>query len=105
MLISNFSSFCINVYFYRIIEVFAQKLKTLVIWCRHLGSKSEHWQAEYNLLMQGVEESKMKMTLNVQHNMNYHNIPEMATRKSQLLTDLVKICQDLKIKNLVIPPL
>ncbi|XP_068658791.1 mechanosensitive ion channel protein 10-like [Aristolochia californica] len=69
-----------------------------------MENKPEHWHSNHNLVVKEIENmNKMKMGLFVLHTMNYQNMGEKTSRRSELLLGLKKIFEELGIKYHLLP--
>ncbi|KAE9587673.1 hypothetical protein Lal_00021888 [Lupinus albus] len=70
----------------------------------YLESKPQHWRAGHNVIVKDIENvDKMKMALYVTHTINFQNYGEKNSRRSELVLELKKIFEDLKIKYNLLP--
>ncbi|KAG9457379.1 hypothetical protein H6P81_001887 [Aristolochia fimbriata] len=80
------------------IKALRERIKTFI------ESKPEHWHCTHMLVVKEIEDmNKMQMALFVLHTMNYHNMGEKTSRRSELLLELKKIFEDLGIKYHLLP--
>lgn len=71
---------------------------------RYVESKPEIWRPSHSVqLIDIVNVNNIKMALYVTHTINFQNIGEKATRKSDLVLELKKIFEDLGIKYDLLP--
>ncbi|KAL1326052.1 hypothetical protein HN51_036085 [Arachis hypogaea] len=70
----------------------------------YLESKPQHWGPNHSVVVKDIENvDKMKMGLNVNHTINFQNYGDKSSRRSELLLELKKILEDLKIKYHLLP--
>ncbi|KAJ8648366.1 hypothetical protein MRB53_001389 [Persea americana] len=70
----------------------------------YIESKPRHWHPAHNVVLKEIENmNKMKMALFVKHTMNHQDIGEKNNRRSELLFELKKIFEELKIKYHLLP--
>ncbi|ONK66134.1 uncharacterized protein A4U43_C06F4490 [Asparagus officinalis] len=70
----------------------------------YIDSKPNHWHPNYSVVVKGIEEvNKMSLTLCVNHTMNFQNVPEKNTRRSDLVLELKSIFEELSIKYNLLP--
>lgn len=71
---------------------------------RYIDSKPQHWYPSHSVLVKEIEDvNKMKMGLHVRHTMNHQNMGEKSSRRSDLVFELKKIFEELKIKYHLLP--
>ncbi|MED6173978.1 hypothetical protein PIB30_064684 [Stylosanthes scabra] len=70
----------------------------------YLESKPQHWRPNHSIAVKDIENvEKMKMGLSVNHTINFQNYGDKSSRRSELLLELKKILEDLKIKYHLLP--
>ncbi|XP_048491223.1 mechanosensitive ion channel protein 10 isoform X2 [Beta vulgaris subsp. vulgaris] len=70
----------------------------------YLESKPEHWRPGHSVqLKEIVDMNKIKMTLYATHTINFQNIGEKGSRRSDLILELKKIFQELGIIYHLLP--
>ncbi|XLR57722.1 hypothetical protein HN51_012066, partial [Arachis hypogaea] len=70
----------------------------------YLESKPQHWGPNHSVVVKDIENvDKMKMGLNVNHTINFQNYGDKSSRRSELLLELKKILEDIKIKYHLLP--
>lgn len=71
---------------------------------RYIDSKPNHWHPNHNIVVKDiVNVNKMNMALYVRHTMNFQNIPEKNSRRSDLILELKKIFEELGIRYQLLP--
>ncbi|XP_072992548.1 mechanosensitive ion channel protein 10-like [Typha latifolia] len=80
------------------IGVLKSKLKA------YIDGKSNHWQPNHSIVVKDIiNVNKMKMALYVNHTMNFQNIIEKNSRRSDLVLELKKIFEELSISYRLLP--
>ncbi|ONK66138.1 uncharacterized protein A4U43_C06F4530 [Asparagus officinalis] len=70
----------------------------------YIDSKPNHWHPNHSVVVKGiVDVNKMNMALYVNHTMNFQNIPEKNSRRSDLVLELKRIFEELSIKYNLLP--
>ncbi|GFY98500.1 mechanosensitive channel of small conductance-like 9 [Actinidia rufa] len=70
----------------------------------YLEGKSQHWRPTHSVQVKDIEDvNKMKMALYVNHTMNFQNFGEKSNRRSELVLELKRIFEELKIKYNLLP--
>ncbi|ONK66131.1 uncharacterized protein A4U43_C06F4460 [Asparagus officinalis] len=70
----------------------------------YIDSKPNHWHPNHCVVVEGiVDVNKMNMTLCVNHTMNFQNVPEKNSRRSDLVLELKRIAEELLIKYKLLP--
>ncbi|KAG6667292.1 mechanosensitive ion channel protein 10-like [Carya illinoinensis] len=70
----------------------------------YIESKPKHWSPKHSLLVKEIENvNKMKMSLCVQHTMNHQNYGEKSSRRSELVLELKRIFETLRIQYHLLP--
>ncbi|XP_047333961.1 mechanosensitive ion channel protein 10-like [Impatiens glandulifera] len=70
----------------------------------YLESKPQYWRPGHGVTVKDIENmNKMKMGLSVSHTINFQNIGEKSSRRSELLFELKKIFEELAIKYNLLP--
>ncbi|XP_052182203.1 mechanosensitive ion channel protein 10-like isoform X2 [Diospyros lotus] len=70
----------------------------------YLESKPRHWRPNHSVQVQEIEDvNKMKLSLYVNHTINFQNYLEKSTRRSELVLELKKIFEELQIKYNLLP--
>ncbi|PON87490.1 Mechanosensitive ion channel [Trema orientale] len=70
----------------------------------YIESKPKHWNPKHSVLVKEIDNvNKLKMGLYVQHTMNHQNYGEKSSRKSELVLELKKIFESLRIKYHLLP--
>ncbi|XP_038710126.1 mechanosensitive ion channel protein 10-like isoform X4 [Tripterygium wilfordii] len=70
----------------------------------YLESKSQHWRPNHCIVVKEIENvNKMKMTLYVNHTINFQNYTDRNNRRSELVLELKKIFEELGIKFHLLP--
>ncbi|KAF5464660.1 hypothetical protein F2P56_014720 [Juglans regia] len=65
----------------------------------YIESKPKHWSPKHSVLVKEIENvNKMKMSLCVQHTMNHQNYGEKSSRRSELVLELKRIFEILRIR-------
>eukprot|EP01018_Ginkgo_biloba_P007433 Gb_31299 [translate_table: standard] len=71
---------------------------------KYLENKPQHWHPKHSVVVKEIENmNKMRMALYTLHTMNHQNFGEKANRKSELVLEMKKICEDLGIKYHLLP--
>ncbi|KAJ6812727.1 mechanosensitive ion channel protein 10-like [Iris pallida] len=71
---------------------------------RYLESKPNHWHPNHSVVVKGiVNVNKLDMALYVNHTMNFQNVGEKNSRRSELVLELKKIFEDLSIQYRLLP--
>ncbi|KAK6927238.1 Mechanosensitive ion channel MscS [Dillenia turbinata] len=69
-----------------------------------LKSNTQYWHPNHSIVVKEIENlSKMKMALYFNHTMNFQNFPEKNKRRTELIIEMKKIFEDLKIKFSLLP--
>ncbi|KAF8378988.1 hypothetical protein HHK36_028415 [Tetracentron sinense] len=70
----------------------------------YIERKPKYWNQKHALIVKEIEDvNKMKMSLYVQHTMNYQDFGERNKRRSKLVFELKKIFENLGIKYNLLP--
>ncbi|KAF5735279.1 mechanosensitive ion channel protein 10-like [Tripterygium wilfordii] len=70
----------------------------------YIESKPKHWSSKHSVLVKEIENlDKMKMVLCIQHTINHQNYGEKSLRRSELVLELKKILENLRIKYNLLP--
>ncbi|GLT76178.1 hypothetical protein SLA2020_478530 [Shorea laevis] len=70
----------------------------------YIESKPKYWGPKHSVIFKDIENmDKLKMALYVQHTMNHQNYGEKSSRRSELVLELKKICDNLGIKYNLLP--
>ncbi|XP_062098459.1 mechanosensitive ion channel protein 10-like [Humulus lupulus] len=70
----------------------------------YIESKPKQWNPKHSVLVKEIENvNEMKMGLYVQHTMNHQNYGEKSSRRSELVFELKRIFQTLRIKYHLLP--
>ncbi|KAG7994922.1 hypothetical protein I3843_01G083100 [Carya illinoinensis] len=70
----------------------------------YIESKPKHWSPKHSLLVKEIENvNKMKISLCVQHTMNHQNYGEKSSRRSELVLELKRIFETLRIQYHLLP--
>lgn len=71
---------------------------------RYVDSKPNHWHPKHSIVVKGiVDVNKMNMALYVNHTMNFQNITEKNSRRSDLVLELKRIFEELSIGYNLLP--
>lgn len=72
--------------------------------CRYLESKPTLWYPNHSVVIKDIEDvNKISMALYVRHTMNYQNIVEKNSRRTELMMEMKKIFEDLSIRYTLLP--
>ena len=67
--------------------------------CRYVEKKSEHWQPKFSVIVKELEElNKLKLSVSMQHTINFQDFSERMSRRSELLLEMKKFFSDLGIE-------
>ena len=67
--------------------------------CRYVEKKSEHWNPKFTVIVKELEEmNRLMLTVTMQHTINFHNMAERLSRRSELLLEMKKFFSDLGIE-------
>ena len=67
--------------------------------CRYVEKKSEHWQPKFSVIVKELEElNRLKLSVTMQHTINFQNFGERMSRRSELLLEMKKFFTDLGIE-------
>lgn len=70
----------------------------------YLESKPNHWRPNHSVVVKGiVNVNKLDMALYVNHTMNFQNVGEKNSRRSELVLELKKIFEELSIQYRLLP--
>ncbi|GFS43471.1 mechanosensitive channel of small conductance-like 10 [Actinidia rufa] len=70
----------------------------------YLEGKPQHWRPIHSVQVKDIQDvNKMKMALYVTHTMNFQNFVEKSNRRSELVLELKRIFEELKIKYNLLP--
>lgn len=70
----------------------------------YIESKPQHWRPSHSVQVKEIlEVNKIKMALYVNHTINFQNIGERSSRRSDLVLELKKIFEDLGIRYHLLP--
>ncbi|PKA49967.1 Mechanosensitive ion channel protein 10 [Apostasia shenzhenica] len=70
----------------------------------YLENKPNHWRQNHSLVVKDiVNVNKMNMVLYVKHTMNYQNIVEKNSRRTDLILELKKIFEELSVQYNLLP--
>jgi hypothetical protein len=77
-----------------------QPLSHLFFGClRYIASKPHHWNSKFSLVVVDLSEGgKMKLSLGLSHTMNYQDFGEKVARRSELMWELKRLFEELKIE-------
>lgn len=79
-------------------------VKSLFWNIRYLESKPQHWRPAHNVVVKDIEDvNKMKMALYVTHTINFQNYGDKNSRRSELVLELKKIFEEVKIGYHLLP--
>lgn len=69
-----------------------------------MESKPQHWRPAHNVVVKDIEDvNKMKMALYVTHTINFQNYGDKNSRRSELVLELKKIFEEVKIGYHLLP--
>ncbi|KAK6912858.1 Mechanosensitive ion channel MscS [Dillenia turbinata] len=69
-----------------------------------LKSNTQYWHPNHSIVVKEIENlNKMKMALYFNHTMNFQNFGEKNKRRTELIIEMKKIFEDLKIKYNLLP--
>ena len=67
--------------------------------CRYVEKKSEHWQPKFSVIVKELEElNRLKLSVTMQHTINFQNFGERMSRRSELLLEMKRFFSDLGIE-------
>ncbi|XP_057467409.1 mechanosensitive ion channel protein 10-like [Actinidia eriantha] len=70
----------------------------------YLEGNPQHWRPTHSVQVKDIEDvNKMKMALYITHTMNFQNFVEKSNRRSELVLELKRIFEELKIKYNLLP--
>lgn len=70
----------------------------------YLESKPQHWRPNHSITVKDIENvNKMKMSLSVNHTINFQNYGDKSSRRSDLVLELKKNLEELNIKYHLLP--
>ncbi|KAL8497133.1 hypothetical protein ACS0TY_020713 [Phlomoides rotata] len=71
---------------------------------KYLEKNSQYWHPNHNVVVKEIENvNKIKMALFFNHTMNFQNFGEKSRRRSDLVLEMKKIFEDLKISYDLLP--
>ncbi|CAL1390039.1 unnamed protein product [Linum trigynum] len=71
---------------------------------KYLEKNPQHWHPNHNIVVQEIQEvNKLKMALFCNHTMNFQEYPEKNKRRTELMMEIKKIFEELKIKYYLLP--
>ncbi|XP_068640561.1 mechanosensitive ion channel protein 6-like [Aristolochia californica] len=71
---------------------------------RYIESKNEHWYPDPMVMIREVEEmNKLKLSVWLQHRMNYQNMGERWIRREYVVQEMIKIFRELDIEYRMLP--
>lgn len=71
---------------------------------RYLEKNPQYWHPNHNVVVKEIENvNKIKMALYFNHTMNFQNFGEKSRRRSELVLEMKKIFEDLKISYDLLP--
>lgn len=66
---------------------------------RYLNKNPQHWHPNHNVVVKEIENvNKIKMVLIFNHTMNFQDFGEKSRRKTDLVLEMKKIFEELKIR-------
>ncbi|KAG0610640.1 hypothetical protein M758_7G080700 [Ceratodon purpureus] len=67
---------------------------------RYITDKPQHWKETFalNCMDCAPDTGRLKLVLGLSHTMNYHNIGEKTSRRSELILEMKKLFQEYKIE-------
>lgn len=73
-------------------------------YSRYLSEKPQHWLENHSVVVNEIENiNQIKMTLNVNHTINFQDFVEKNRRRTELVLELKKIFEELKIQYCLLP--
>ncbi|MCO5596545.1 hypothetical protein L7F22_050610 [Adiantum nelumboides] len=70
----------------------------------YVEGKSEHWQPKFSVVVKELEDlNRMRLTVSMQHTINFQNFGERLSRRSDLLLELKCIFTELGIEYRLLP--
>lgn len=71
---------------------------------RYIESKTEHWYPDPMIVVRDVDDmNKLKISVWLQHRMNYQDMGERWVRRAALVEEMVKILRELDIEYRLLP--
>lgn len=75
-----------------------------ISFARYLERNPQYWFPAHTLVVKEIENvNKIKMTLFVNHTINFQDYPEKTNRRTELVLELKKIFEDLDITYYLLP--
>ncbi|KAI5074285.1 hypothetical protein GOP47_0010841 [Adiantum capillus-veneris] len=70
----------------------------------YVEKNSEHWQPKFTVTVKELEDlNRMRLTVSMQHTINFQNFGERLSRRSELLLELKRIFADLSVEYRLLP--
>lgn len=71
---------------------------------KYLEKNPQMWHPNHNFVVKEIEDvNKIKVALYINHTMNFQDFPEKSKRRSELVLELKKLFEELKIKYDLLP--
>ena len=72
----------------------------VLLFYRYITDKPQHWKETFalNCMDCAPDTGRLKLVLGLSHTMNYHNIGEKTSRRSELILEMKKLFQEYKIE-------